>query len=680
MTYYLKRTDGTPLVTLADRTMNSAVVPLTLIGRGVVNYGTQVSENFVRLLENFANGEPPSNPMSGQLWYNSSSQTLHLRRGSVWKELASTDYVNQAFQNAIASQQPITLAGDVLGSGTTNSTITATLSASGVTPGTYTKTVVDAKGRVTMGQSLTATDIKEILGYRPAEPGEAQAASVRSVNNMGGDVMLTVSDIPGAAPLNSPAFTGTPTIAAQSASAGGRLTLLGFTGQSSAALDTTNSVFRIFRASDGANVLRYDLNSGSLTVPADITGRNITSTVDVIAQNSLLSLGGAAYVRSKSGSNRSLIFQNSAGANTGGVTQLANNNLILISTQSDWSKPITVDTSGSLTAASHLSATMNVYSHNGTFVARSSGPRRLVFENADGTMEGSINQDANGAIILYPNATGNAYAHLDRNGNFVVTGNTYTLNGNHSLRSYGNSNLWFQRGDGLVNNAVIYWNNSNATLRLSARGDGGQPISVNSLGDLTAPGWVYSHGFCFMDEPGIPDTGIFQERDGSWIMTANDKIRGRINYEEVVFFFTYTNYCTFALQHDGNVVYTQGGVPKWNVWSYLSDERHKENIADWSGSGLDVVRKLRVASFDWKSEEDASGGSRTGNVGFIAQEVEQVVPAAVKTIKDTKLLRKEELVPYLTRAVQELSAENDALRKRVAALEAKLDAILAKLG
>jgi len=56
-----------------------------------------------------------------------------------------------------ASSSNITLTGDVTGSGT--SSIATTLANSGVTAGTYTKVTVDAKGRVTTGSALVATDL-----------------------------------------------------------------------------------------------------------------------------------------------------------------------------------------------------------------------------------------------------------------------------------------------------------------------------------------------------------------------------------------------------------------------------------------------------------------------------------------------------------------------------------------
>jgi hypothetical protein len=59
--------------------------------------------------------------------------------------------------NFITGNQTITVSGDATGSGTTS--LALTLANSGVTAGTYTKITVDAKGRATVGASLTTADL-----------------------------------------------------------------------------------------------------------------------------------------------------------------------------------------------------------------------------------------------------------------------------------------------------------------------------------------------------------------------------------------------------------------------------------------------------------------------------------------------------------------------------------------
>jgi len=59
---------------------------LRLPGRGATNFGEAVLTNFLHLLENFADNNPPSNPVEGQLWYDNTSQndTLKVYDGTNW--------------------------------------------------------------------------------------------------------------------------------------------------------------------------------------------------------------------------------------------------------------------------------------------------------------------------------------------------------------------------------------------------------------------------------------------------------------------------------------------------------------------------------------------------------------------------------------------------------------------
>ena len=88
MSYTINKTDGNVLVTLLDGTTNTDT-GLTLIGRNAVNYGDAQNENFVRLLENFADNIPPGqsvgfSPMSGTLWWDTTNQRLRVYNGNNW--------------------------------------------------------------------------------------------------------------------------------------------------------------------------------------------------------------------------------------------------------------------------------------------------------------------------------------------------------------------------------------------------------------------------------------------------------------------------------------------------------------------------------------------------------------------------------------------------------------------
>ena len=85
MSYQLNKTDGTLLLDLIDGQIDTASTNLTLVGRNYTGYGEYFNENFIRLLENFSNTAAPSNPLTGQLWWDSTEQRLKVYDGSVWK-------------------------------------------------------------------------------------------------------------------------------------------------------------------------------------------------------------------------------------------------------------------------------------------------------------------------------------------------------------------------------------------------------------------------------------------------------------------------------------------------------------------------------------------------------------------------------------------------------------------
>ena len=118
----------------------------------------------------------------------------------------------------------------------------------------------------------------------------------------------------------------------------------------------------------------------------------------------------------------------------------------------------------------------------------------------------------------------------------------------------------------------------------------------------------------------------------------------------------------FYVIDGGNIYSTSATV---NV---ISDQRLKENVRDLD-TGLAEILALRPRRFDWK-ENQGDGSKNTP--GFIAQEVEQVMPEIVVpwnvtgTDKDDhKGLATGNLIPTLVKAIQELSAELNELKKRI---------------
>lgn len=72
-------------LTVEDNDINTQT-SLNLVGRNTTSYGVEFNQNFLKLLENFANASPPTNPVEGQLWWDSTagSEGLKVYDGTQW--------------------------------------------------------------------------------------------------------------------------------------------------------------------------------------------------------------------------------------------------------------------------------------------------------------------------------------------------------------------------------------------------------------------------------------------------------------------------------------------------------------------------------------------------------------------------------------------------------------------
>jgi len=91
MSYTITLTNGTALLSLADGTQDSNTTSLNLIGRNFSGFGLLQNENFIKLLENFSNNTAPTNPLLGQLWWDSANKELKVYQGSNnWKVISNS--------------------------------------------------------------------------------------------------------------------------------------------------------------------------------------------------------------------------------------------------------------------------------------------------------------------------------------------------------------------------------------------------------------------------------------------------------------------------------------------------------------------------------------------------------------------------------------------------------------
>lgn len=129
-----------------------------------------------------------------------------------------------------------------------------------------------------------------------------------------------------------------------------------------------------------------------------------------------------------------------------------------------------------------------------------------------------------------------------------------------------------------------------------------------------------------------------------------------------------------------------GSARSWG-WYTTSDERLKEKITPLKNS-LSLIKKLNGVSYNYrpiqdkyagvdkkeisdvkaKTIEEDKDGVKAGemHIGFLAQEVQEVIPTAVKKQEDGMLsINYNELIPILVEAIKEQQQEIDLLKKQI---------------
>lgn len=104
MPYTINKFNGEPLIVLEDGTIDTST-SLGLVGRNYVGYGETQNENFVFLLENFANDAPPSRPLQGQIWFNTTDRSAYVYDGSKWSLIGSA-IVSETAPNQPTQENP----------------------------------------------------------------------------------------------------------------------------------------------------------------------------------------------------------------------------------------------------------------------------------------------------------------------------------------------------------------------------------------------------------------------------------------------------------------------------------------------------------------------------------------------------------------------------------------------
>jgi len=90
MAYQVDKFNGTFLVSVGDGTIDTTT-DLRFVGKNYTGYGEVQNENFLHLLENFANTTAPPKVIPGQIWFDSANKKLKFYDGSKFRAASGSE-------------------------------------------------------------------------------------------------------------------------------------------------------------------------------------------------------------------------------------------------------------------------------------------------------------------------------------------------------------------------------------------------------------------------------------------------------------------------------------------------------------------------------------------------------------------------------------------------------------
>jgi hypothetical protein len=195
-----------------------------------------------------------------------------------------------------------------------------------------------------------------------------------------------------------------------------------------------------------------------------------------------------------------------------------------------------------------------------------------------------------------------------------------------------------------------------STVEIGAGSSASTAIYMSTGGNGSAINW-------YSPSTGNAVTSIFFSASGN-----------TLSQQAYVFSYSNVGASTVAYQFygDGTANKTGGGS-----WGSISDARLKDNIQPLTGA-LSKITALNPVSYKWKFIAE-----NEPEVGFISQEVKNVIPNAVKSQKSTEkeqqftdgetlsIAWQSDMTAYLVGAIKELSAKVTALEEQVLNLSVK---------
>ena len=428
------------------------------------------------------------------------------------------------------------------------------------------------------------------------------------------------------------ASTTTPTVGVNygTAGAGGTNLILGATNKIGVApigddliliSDAVNNVLEYYELNDfpGFNKL------GTVT--------SVTGTAPVVSSGGTTpAISMAAATGSVNGyltSTDWTTFNNKTG-NTGTVTSVGGTGTV-----SGLTLTGTVTTSGNLTLGGTLSLTsLNITTGLGFTPYNATNPAGYTSNTGTVTSITAAADSGSGSAIT---TSGTLTFSGGTNVTTSVSGTTVTIN---STDQY----VGTVTGTGTAN-YVSKWSSSSAQTNSLLRDDG-VGLSVGDSADA-------NYTFYINDQYGYK-SNISVNAGVGFYATCAGVLTGTLFKGEASTGVVMTMLQNGTLEVTGDLI----------AYGSPSDKKLKENIKPIE-KALDKVGKLEGVTFDWKENDKEVKQTWIHDIGFIAQDVQKVIPELVRENEDGLLsMRHQGVTPILVEAIKELKAEIEELKSR----------------
>jgi len=273
----------------------------------------------------------------------------------------------------------------------------------------------------------------------------------------------------------------------------------------------------------------------------------------------------------------------------------------------------------------------------------------LNFENSSSVRTGAIAMNDASSLMRLQTMTAsgisfepnNAEAmRIDSNGAVGIGRNTASYKLSLISDATVANGVYISAGTGNGNHALYVEDKDGTAEYFAVRGDGQIRMGASGVGDVLIGKTALNND----------DVGIWLNGDGTSWFTANSDYPVGINRKG-----TDGNVMVFTNdQATAGSISVSGTSTSYNT---SSDYRLKEDLQDFAG--LDMVSKIPVYDFKWKSDESRS-------YGVMAHELQEVLPQAVVGEKDAEKMQEvdySKIVPLLLKSIQELKAEVDKLKQ-----------------